>query len=326
MMKADLSRFYVITCISNTARYKSRYELYRKFEAMVKSAGVKLITVEMALGDRPFEITERDNPMHLQVRSIDEMFHKENMLNLSIQYLMQIDPQAREVAWIDADVFPTMLPIDWFSETWHQLQVHEVVQMFEYAQDLDPNYNHIGKIHHGFMATYVKSGYTLPKLHGNWKMGYYEVHGHPGYCFAANISAITVLGGLCTVGILGSNDRHMCMALLGVVEQSRSEQLSPGYKNYLKTWQERALRYIKKDVGYVKGTITHMWHGAKKNRGYSSRWKVLIECQFDPYTDLKIDAQGLFQFETHSDRQILLRDRVRSYMRSRNEDCVYTGE
>ena len=156
MMKADLSKFYVITCISNTARYKSRYELYRKFEAMVKSAGVKMITVEMALGERAFEITERDNLMHLQLRSIDEMFHKENMLNLGIQYLMQLDPQAREVAWIDADVFPMMLPIDWFSETWHQLQVHEVVQMFEYAQDLDPNYNHIGKLHNGFLAAFLE--------------------------------------------------------------------------------------------------------------------------------------------------------------------------
>lgn len=326
MMKADLSKFYVITCISNTARYKSRYTLYNKFKAMVESAGVKMITVEMALGERAFEITERDNPMHLQLRSIDEMFHKENMLNLGIQYLMQLDPQAREVAWIDADVFPAMLPIDWFSETWHQLQVYEVVQMFEYAQDLDPNYNHIGKLHNGFMATYVKSGYVRPTSHGNWKMGYYDIHGHPGYAWAANISALNSLGGLCEAGVLGSNDRHMAMALIHCVEQSRSDELSPGYKMYLKAWQERCIRYIRKDVGYVKSTIYHGYHGAKAARGYSSRWKVLIDSQFDPYVDLKRDAQGLFQFESFSERQILLRDRVRSYLRGRNEDCIYTGK
>lgn len=326
MMKADLSKFYVITVISNTARYKSRYEIYKKFEAMVQSAGVKMITVEMALGDRPFEITERNNPMHLQMRSIDEMFHKENMINLGINYLKQIDPDAREVAWIDADVFPLRLPIDWFSETWHQLQVYEVVQMFEYAQDLNPDFNHHGKLHHGFMATYVKSGYQMPKQQGVWNLDYYYgAHGHPGYCWAANISAITNLGGLIDTGILGSSDRHMACALISAVDQSRSEELSTGYKMALKTWEERALRYVKKDVGFVSGTISHAWHGAKKNRGYSSRWNILIDQQFDPYTDLKRDAQGLYQLETHSDRQILLRDKIRSYMRSRNEDCIYVG-
>lgn len=327
MMKADLSKFYVITVISNTARYKSRYEIYNKFKAMVESAGVKMITVEMALGDRAFEITERDNPMHLQLRSIDEMFHKENMINIGIQYLKQIDPDAREIAWIDADVFPMRSPHDWFSETWHQLQVYEVVQMFEFAQDLSPTYNPHGKLHKGFMATYVKSGYQLPHEQGVWNLSYYYgAHGHPGYAWAANLSALNSLGGLLDIGILGSSDRHMSLALLGIVEQSRSEELSSGYKQALKAWQDRADRYIRKDVGFCSGGIFHFWHGAKKNRGYSSRWKILIDQQFDPYTDLKRDTQGLYQLETHSDRQILLRDKIRSYMRSRDEDSTYTGD
>lgn len=326
MMKADLSKFWVVVVISNSVRFRSRYTIYKKFEAMLKATGVNFIVAELAIGERNFEITERDNPRHLQFRSVEEYFHKESMINGAIQYVRQIDPQAREIAWIDADVFPMMPPLEWFEETWHQLQIYEVVQMFEFAQDTDPDYNQHGKLHQGFMATYIKSGYKQPSGHGIWKLGYYERHGHPGYAWAANVSALNDLGGLIDTGILGSGDRHMAMALIGSVDQSRSDELSPGYKAVLKNWEERAERYVKRDVGFVKGTIYHYWHGAKKNRGYSSRWKILIENAFDPMTELKRDTQGLWQLETHSPRQIRLRDHIRSYFRSRDEDCIYVGE
>ena len=320
--KRDLSRFYVITIVSNPVRYRSRYEIYRRFRAMVESAGVKLITIEQAFGDRPFEITERDNPMHVQVRSEEELWHKENMLNIGIEHMMQLDPDAKYVAWVDADVFPTRLPKDWFEETVQELQHYEFVQMFETAQDLDPAFNPMGKIHQGFIATYVKSGFKRPAGYGVWKMGYYEHHGHPGFAWAANVEAISRVGGLIDWGILGSGDRHMAMALIGCVEQSRSDELHSNYRAMLKEWQERCDRYIKQDVGFVRGGIYHHWHGKKVNRGYSDRWKILIENNFNPMTDVKKDAQGLFRLETHSPRQIRLRDQIRAYFRSRNEDDI----
>lgn len=306
-------------------RYASRYKLYSKFEAMIKATGANLITVEQAFGDRPFMITERDNVNHLQVRSVDELWHKENMVNLGIQYLMQLDPQAQYVAWIDADVHPMRPPKEWLEETVQQLQHYEFVQMFETALDLDPSGNPHGRIHQGFIATYVKSGYKSPDGYGVWKVGYYEHHGHPGYAWAANLSALSQVGGLIDIGVLGSGDRHMAMGLLGCIDQSRSDEMSDAYKKSLKEWESRAERYIKRDVGFVPGGVLHYWHGSKKNRGYSNRWKILIDNAFDPLTDLKRDVQGLYQLETTTRRQINLRDQIRSYFRSRNEDCIYTG-
>jgi hypothetical protein len=289
---------------------------------MCHAGKVKLITVEMAFGDRDFNVTSRDNPLDIQLRSIDELWHKENMLNIGIQHLMRLDPKAKKVAWVDADVFPSQPPERWFYETAQALEHYEFVQMWEKSQDLDFQYNPIGKQQISFMAAYVQSGYRQPTKTGFWDLGGYSRHGHPGYAWAANIDALNRVGGLFDVGILGSGDRNMSTALIGSYEASMPDECTGGYRQSLALWQEKAERWIKRDVGYVPGAITHYWHGNKRNRFYQDRWKILIQNQYDPATDLKKDAQGLYQLETWSDRQIMLRDEIRTYFRSRLEDSI----
>jgi hypothetical protein len=65
-----------------------------------------------------------------------------------------------------------------------------------------------------------------------------------------------------------------------------------------------------------------MWHGKKKDRKYADRWKILKAHDFNPLIDLKRDLQGLWQLETYSQRQINLRNDLRAYFSSRNEDSV----
>ena len=80
-------RLHVVTAISNPCRYASRYRLYRAFEKHMADSGAILTTVECAFRDRPFEITEPDNRFHIQVRTNDDLWHKENLLNLGISRL-----------------------------------------------------------------------------------------------------------------------------------------------------------------------------------------------------------------------------------------------
>jgi len=281
--------------------------------------GVKIITAEVAFGERPFEITERDNPHHLQMRSVDELWHKENALNLAIQYAMQIHPNTKYVAWIDADVLPMRPVKEWLEEAVHSLQHYQIVQMFESAFDLDAKQNLIGAPQMSFMSQYVRSGYSLPNRGGFWEDYYSNSHGHPGYAWCANIEALSQIGGLIDFAILGAGDRHMALGLVGAMDQSfETKQLS--YVRKLLEWQERCTRWIKKDVGYLPGSIYHYWHGPKTARGYVSRWKILVDNKYNPETDIKADAQGLFQLETWDERQQLLRDQIRTYFRQRNED------
>lgn len=333
--QADLSHFYVITPISNPIQYKRRYELYWRFKEMCDAAAVKLITVEQAFGNRQFMVTEPGNPYHVQVRTVEELWHKENMINVGAKRALEIDPLAREFAWVDADVRSTMPPRDWFEKTWHALQHYEFVQMFSDLVDLDIEDCVTSKPSRSFMANYIRLGspdaVELRKMAlANNPDVYYQPSesttkelylGHPGGAWAANVDAFNKVGGLIDYAILGSADHYMAYALLGALQASVLGRTYQGqYADKIMNWQARAERWIKKDVGYVAGTVTHDFHGEKKNRGYGSRWRILVDNKFNPETDVKYDAQGLLQLETWDDRQIKLRDQIRAYFRSRNED------
>lgn len=293
---------------------------------MCEAAGVQLITVEQAFGERPFMVTESCNPYHVQCRSHEELWLKENMINIGLRRMKQIDPRAREVAWVDADVRSTMPYRDWFEETWHELQHYEFVQMWENMIDLDSNYNSIGSPQPGFMSNYIKYGTPTPeifhKLQGS--SDYYpygnKIFGRPGLAWAANVDALDKVGGLIECSILGAGDWYMAMGLINCLKYATNEYSGSSYQNKMLEWQTKCERWIKRDVGFVKGTIYHDFHGAKKNRAYNTRGKVLSRNHYDPDKDIKHDSFGLLQLETYEPRQIKLRDEIRAYFRSRNED------
>lgn len=324
-VEADLSHFWAITVLSNSPRFERRYENYWAFKDMCDAAGIQLITVELQLGTRGFMITEAGNSHHVQLRTIDELWHKENLINIGVQRAMQIDPKVSKVAWIDADIRPMSPPRYWFEETWHELEHSEFVQMFEYLVDLDSDYNPLTNPSMSFMASYHRGGRHIPVAQPGKPIGSYVKPGDfwlgpPGGAWAANIDAYKAVGGLIDFCILGSADWHMAQGLLGILQPKKGENWSSRYAEKLFNWQERALKWIKKDVGFVKGGILHDNHGPKFFRYYVSRKKILVESEYDPNRDIKYDPQGVLQLETHSERQIKLRDDIKAYFRARNED------
>lgn len=331
--KADLSHFYVVTVISNPKRYQKRYELYWRFKELVDAAGVTLITVEQAFGNRPFMVTDPNNPHHVQVRSFEELWLKENMIELGRARIKQLDLQAREVCWIDADCFPTTSMREWFEETWHQLQHYEFVQMWKHLINFGPQNEPVSGAQWSFMATYFLAGCTVPKtknvkhtLAGHSGM---ITLGRPGLAWAANMDALDKVGGLLDICILGSGDFHMAHCLVGAAHDSktRESQLSE-YVQAIYDWQDRCEHWIKRDVGYVPVTVGHWWHGNKVDRQYPTRGKILVDNGYNPRIDVKYDSQGLLQLETVTPRQIKLRDQIRGYFAARNEDSsdVFKGE
>jgi hypothetical protein len=151
--------------------------------------------------------------------------------------------------------------------------------------------------------------------------------GRPGLAWAANIeSGLDRVGGLIDFCIHGSGDWYMAYALVGMLRVLRDEAPSDAYVRKLFRWQQLAERWIKRDIGLVRGTIIHDFHGAKKLRLYDSRDEILVNNHFDPDRDLKYDAQGLLQLETWEPRQIALRDQLRAYNRFRNDDSTSGGE
>lgn len=307
-------RLYVVTAISNPVRYNRRYELYRAFEKHMADSGAILFTAECAFGGREFEVTQAGNPQHIQVRTNHELWHKENLLNLAIS---RLPVGWNYVAWVDADV--TFARPNWAQETLHALQHYDVIQPWSNSIDLSP---------YGEVVPDAAGGELLPSMMHQYVNGqgwdrdkkkYSSKHaGHCGYAWAARRSAIDTLGQLMDFSILGANDHHMARALMGDVRNSVSHKMSKPFIDMLIQWEEHALE-LKKNIGYIPGTIQHHWHGPKKNRRYVDRWQILVEHQFDPYTDIKRDHQGLYQL---SGNKIGLRDDIRKYFRQRNEDSI----
>jgi len=317
-----VSPLYVVTVIFNPPRYYSRYNLYHAFEQMVENAGGILYTVELALRDRAFEVTEPNNPRHIQVRTTSEIWHKESLLNLGIARL----PEDWEyVATIDSDI--VFARPDWINETLHLLQSYKIVQMFSFVTDLTADFEPLNT-QSGFVYDWT-NGHTQPVRvntdkngAGHWNYPYYSGSGaawHSGIAWAYRRSAIADLGGLGDIAILGSSDHHQACALIGNVKDSIHGEMHPSFKDYWQEWQNRATKFIQRNIGYMSGVVLHSFHGPKKTRFYNSRWQILVDEQYDYLKDLKRDPQGLY---TLTDRNTALRDKIRAYFKSRNEDDI----
>jgi hypothetical protein len=308
-MRPIPSELHVVTCVVNPQRYKSRYKLYKEFEKRVLDAGARLTTVEAAFGDRPLELKDTDRINHISLTTKTELWHKEAMLNIGIS---QLPPDWKYMAWIDSDVL--FARPDWVQETLQQLQHYSVVQMFSQARDLTPNYSQFHD-HKGFVWSW-RTGQNPGQSYNMW---------HPGFAWAARRDAIDHIGRLFDYAILGAADRHMACSMIGRIEDSFPDGLKtecPEYYEKLLVYQERALKHINKNIGYVDGLLLHYWHGKKADRRYMDRWKILMNCKYDPELDLKRDWQGLWQIADHA---VDLRDQIRDYFRQRNEDSIDVG-
>ena len=312
-----LNEFYVIAVITNPERFKVRPKLFKDFMERMNKYGANLYIVEGAFGDRDFEVTDPNNPRHIRVKTDTELWYKENLINIGISRL----PHTWQyVAWIDGDI--DFVRPDWMIETVHELQHHPVVQMFEDAVDLGPNHE-IMTTYKSFAYCYknkvpqrkAKKGDNLNYYYGTNNNGSYW---HPGYAWAATRDAINTFGGLFDVAIMGAGDHHMACSLIGEGKNSIPRGVQPEYRKAVLAWEERALR-LHKNIGYIKGTIYHFWHGKKRDRKYKDRWAILIDNKFNPSKDIHRDWQGLWALYPGHEK---LRDEMRQYFQARNEDSI----
>lgn len=298
----------VMLMYSNPIRWHSRARLFQECRQRIEATPhTRVSVVEVAFGERPFEVTS-GQPRELQLRTHDELWHKENALNLLAQ---RLPSDFKYVCWLDGDIMFDSHPDTWAMETIHQLQHYQVVQMFTQALDLGVH-GDVMHLHKGFVSSW-RAKHPYSRQYGAW---------HPGYGWAFTRSAWNGLGGLIDHAILGSGDDHMAKCLIGKPEDSYPEGLHHNYIQIIESWAKRAAATIKYDIGHLPTVIKHFFHGNKVDRQYWSRWDYLKKAPgkeaFDPLTDIKRDWQGLYQL---TDAKLHLRDGIREYHRNRNEDA-----
>jgi hypothetical protein len=300
---------HVVSVVSNPIRFQSRYRLFRDFQTRMRAThNVAFYTVELAFGDRQFEVTESTNPMDLQLHTDQEIWHKESMINLGVKHLL---PQSwKYMAWVDGDI--EFRSQGWALETIQQLQHYPVVQPWSDCVDLGA-YGNILQHFESFASVHRK---RIPKqMHPSQPYKY----AHSGFAWACTRYFWENVGGLMDFGLLGSSDHHMAFALIGEVKNTIHGGMSESFVSRCMDWQRSACHVTHGDsIGYVKGRLEHHFHGPKKARKYRERWQLLINDKFDPDRDLAYDSQGLIKVVNNSK---LLSD-CQDYFRGRQEDSI----
>ena len=265
-------KLHVILVISNPCLYAKRYILFREFIKRMKEEEMHVIIyiVELCYGNQKFLMTDSKNKNHLQLRTEIPIWHKENMINLGITLLPK---NYKAFAWIDADV-------EFDSPSWalDALKIlngsKDVIQLFSHCIDMDQDKTTL-RIFHGF-------GYSFSKQKK------YNIIGadfwHPGFAWAMTRKTYERIDGLYDKGILGSGDNIMAASFIHKVDHFLNTQYSDEYNQSMLDYQEKVkgLR-----LGYTPGIIRHYYHGSKKNRNYTERWKILMNHAYSPVQHIR---------------------------------------
>lgn len=305
----ESATLHVVVPYSNYNRYKRREELMREFLERSKNyPNIQLYIVEVAYMQRPFVFTSPNNPNHLQLRTAECIWHKENMINLMIQRL----PYDWEyVAWVDADI--EFINKNWAIETIHQLQHYQIVQPFQTVNNLGPTGNTI--------STHKSFAYMWSLGKPFDIKGYYGLF-HPGFAWAMRREAFESIGGLLDFAILGAGDSHMATAFIGKILDSVPGNIHPNYRKLLEIYQRRCSKKVMYKLGCVDGTIIHYFHASFKKRYYQERWNVLIKNRYDPLDDIQKDSTGLLVLDTTNPEYINLSNGILNYFKARQEDSI----
>jgi hypothetical protein len=341
----ELRYLWVVAVINNPIGWRRRADLFRKFVAHIEGLGGQLMVVECVYGDERHCMAGSGSAdvvacpgtdsagcscgdcgcscgepalppvgsaktRYVRVRAQSQLWHKENLINVGIRNLPQ---DAKYVAWIDADVFFTREDV--LVETVHALQHYDVVQMFQQCCDLGPD----GEV----MATY--DSFCSCHVLGKPYRPNYTVW-HPGFAWAARLDFLSRMGGLLDRGILGAGDHHMALAFVGKAERSLPANVPPAYAAMVMEYQRRAETHMRRNLGYVRGTIMHGFHGSKKKRRYIERWDILTGTGFDPERDIRPNRYGVYELVYDDPERVAavveLRDKVRRYFVERSEDAT----
>jgi hypothetical protein len=294
----------VIIVISNPCLYARRYILLKEFVKRFEEEedNVNLFVVEMTYKNQKFIVTNKNNKNHLQLNTETPIWHKENMVNLAVKYLLPVDWKA--MAWIDSD-------LEFESATWaiDTLKIlngsKDVIQVFSHCIDMGKEKNTLN-IFNSFGFNFNKNKKYSCKGIDYW---------HPGYAWAITRIAYEKLGGIYDKGVLGSGDNVMALAFVNKCKNMNNENYHTDYNESMIEFQKiaKTLR-----LGYTPGIIYHHYHGSKVNRKYTERWKILIKHQYSPLLHLKYNEQGiLIPTENFSD---VFKEDIMNYFRERKED------
>ena len=298
-----------ITTCFNPAGYDNKYDHLRRFSAAIRTQGLKLLVVELALRGQEFRLADDVADKVIRITSDTVLWHKERLLNLAIQAL---PAECDKVAWVDADLL--FENANWVSETSELLERYVMVQPYQHYCLLPRDVVTLP----GPEGVPEFPGLAFARTTGD---AAYVATALPGGAWAARRSLLE-RHGIYDRFVLGGGDAALGWAMYGDTEKWLSEGwfsvlLAKEVAGDLREWSAAFYEDVKGSVSYTPGRIFHLWHGDMKQRRYVLRFMILRDAGFDPAKDIALDSQGCWRWS--SDKPELHR-KVEDYFRARKEE------
>jgi hypothetical protein len=303
---------WAITAYFDPIGYRSRLANYRAFR---RHLTVPLLTVELAYRSA-FDLKPDDADVLIQLRGGAVLWQKERLLNLAVRAL----PDAcRTVAWLDGDIL--FERGDWHLAADQALERHKLVQLFRFVHRLrrDARLDRLEAVLPDYtmesLACRMLEGTVPPEIF--WKLDDTGLACSAGFAWACRREMLERLG-LYDTFIVGGADRATASAAFGHSEGTiPAFRLNPRWAAHYRAWAAPFFAAVRADVGFVDGTIWHLWHGERTSRRYVDRHMELEAFDFDPCSDIALSDQGCWRWGTDKSD---LHDYVRRYFQARRED------
>ena len=304
-----------IAAFFNPQHYCRHALNYRRFR---RHLGIPLVTVELGYDDR-FELDESDAELLIQLPARDVLWQRERLFNLA---LAAVPEGVDKVACLDTDVI--FERADWPVTASRLLDEYPLVQLFSeflrQPRDLLPESPGFPAPGPGrpSLASLVGPGCDLREvcLHAPRLPGM-TLPGPSGLAWAFRRELLS-RHGVYDRCVLGGGDICLVAAVAGCYEiAERNQHMSVAARDHYLAWAEPLNAEADRRVGCVPGRLFHLWHGDLKHRGYATRYAGLARFAFDPATDLRLDAHGVWQWASDKPE---MHAYVRDYFASRQED------
>jgi GR25 family glycosyltransferase involved in LPS biosynthesis len=285
----------VITSFFNPNNYINIKYNYLIFSKKIKEK-CDLFPIELSFNGEFF--IEDENVIRIVGDSENILWQKERLLNIALERLPE---EYTNVAWIDCDVI--FENPNWVDEVNQKLSEYKVVQIFETAKRLDRK-GDIGLISNGF----IKRAYEIGTIERNFSKGI------PGFGWAMRREVIDKVKFIDTQ-VVGGADALMMFAYFGIKDTLFHNKMNLEWKEECYKWADITYKEINSSVGYISGSIIHLYHGDIKNRRYDSRYSILSSTSFNPVQDLEINSNGLWKFKNQ-----MISENLQTYFEQRYED------
>lgn len=314
------SQLWVITTYFNPAGYGSRLVNFRRFR---KQFACRLLAVEMACDGR-FALNADDADILVRVCGGAALWQKERLLNIAVS---KLPPEAKYVAWMDCDL--AFSNPRWAEETVALLARHPLVQLFNYLVDMQPDGAAPCEAAIPTGCGIAWSSRRSRSAYAVWSMFKFLWRrlsmvldrpfriDHFGFAWAAE-RAFLERHGFYDALVVGGGDQALIGAAYGDFDVvCKSKCLSATrFRHYL-AWAEPVFAEIKGNVGFLRNTAFHFWHGEIADRRYRERHSELAGYDFDPFQDIAIGPDGCWVWA--SDKPAM-HAYVRRYFDMRRED------